>query len=150
MDVCCALTRPGYAAAQLAGAFLAAGLDYGVYYDAIQDFDRAVRPLTSVPHMLDGAQNPGAAVDTGNNSASIFLPWPQPGLSVAGAFFDQVIGTGLLLFGIFAVLDPRKCAAVLLPWRLTRGSHVGRGAQPALIGLLMVVIQIGFSFNCGA
>ena len=64
---------------------------------------------------VTGVQNEGAAVGSANNSASIFLPWPQPGLSVAGAFFDQVIGTGLLLFGIFAVLDPRKCVRVL--WR---------------------------------
>ena len=37
--------------------------------------------------------------------------------------------------GIFAVLDPRN--------------HVGRGAQPALIGLVFVMIQLGFSLNAG-
>ena len=46
------------------------------------------------------------------------------------------MGTGLLVLGIFAVLDPRN--------------HVGRGAQPALIGLMMVIIQIGFGYNAGA
>ena len=74
-------------------------------------------------------------MSTETGIVSAFSNFPNPHVSIEGAFFDQVISVALLLFGIFAVLDPRN--------------HVGRGAQPALIGLLITILQIGFSLNCG-
>ena len=74
-------------------------------------------------------------MSTETGIVSAFSNFPNPHVSIEGAFFDQVISVALLLFGIFAVLDPRN--------------HVGRGAQPALIGLLVTILQIGFSLNCG-
>ena len=74
------------------------------------------------------------SISTGIVSA--FSNFPNDNVSIETAFFDQFISVMLLLYGVFAVLDPRN--------------HVGRGAQPALIGLLITILQIGFSLNCGS
>jgi glycerol uptake facilitator-like aquaporin len=129
------------------GSFVAGALLYAVYYDAIVDWEHKVRN-----HLLSLLINPSTWISTTLTMHSARQPFSTPSRFVWSArgvrssmesVFDDVhaaddvqfVGTGLLLFGIFAVLDPRN--------------HVGRGAQPALIGLMMVIIQIGFNYNAG-
>jgi glycerol uptake facilitator protein len=96
-----------YIAAQVAGAFCAAGIVFWNYLPAFH------------------AQDP--ALD---HTANIFTTFPAfPQIPSAG-FLDQVIGTGLLLFLIFAISDERN-----LP--------VGN-LGPILVGLVVVVIGMSF------
>ena len=97
-----------YMAVQTLGAFCAAGLVLWNYLPAFQKAD---------PNL--------------DHTAGIFTTFPAfPQLPAAG-FLDQVIGTALLLFLIFAISDERN-----LP--------VGNLA-PILVGL--VVVAIGMSFG---
>ncbi|MBL8232625.1 MAG: aquaporin family protein [Bryobacterales bacterium] len=97
-----------YVAAQTAGAFLAAAIVFLAYRPAFQKFD----PLLE-------------------KTAGIFATFPAfPDLPFTG-FLDQVIGTAILLFLIFAITDDRN-------------QQVGQLA-PILIGL--VVVAIGMSFG---
>jgi glycerol uptake facilitator protein len=96
-----------YIAAQTAGAFFAAALVYWNYRPAFRQADPS---LTS--------------------TAGVFTTFPAfPDLWYAG-FLDQVIGTALLLFLIFAITDARN-------------QPVGN-LGPILIGLVVVVIGMSF------
>ena len=97
-----------YCAAQIAGAFAGAALVYFNYREAIAAFD------------------PGLT-----KSAGIFTTFPAfPNMPAAG-FFDQVIGTALLMLLIFAVGDE---------WNMPPQSNLG----PIVIGLIVVAIGISF------
>lgn len=97
-----------YSLAQTAGAFCAAGIVFWNYLPAFHKAD----PLLE-------------------RTASIFTTFPRfPEVPLAG-FFDQVIGTALLLLLIFAISDERN----MLPGNLA----------PVLVGL--VVVAIGMSFG---
>eukprot|EP00042_Codosiga_hollandica_P047882 m.526458 g.526458 ORF g.526458 m.526458 type:complete len:279 (+) comp57548_c1_seq6:139-975(+) len=109
---------PGYILVQFLGAFLACGLVYGVYYDAIKNFDAA---------------NPSLPFISG--TASIFVPFPEPYVHDGNAFVDQVVGTALLLFGLFAIMDGRNV--------------IPQSAQPAMMGLLLMCIALCLGLNCG-
>jgi glycerol uptake facilitator protein len=97
-----------YMLAQTAGAFTGAALVYFNYREAFRQFD----PLLE-------------------KTAGIFCTFPAfPGAPSAG-FFDQVLGTALLLFLIFAVTD-------------TRNTALAPGLAPVVIGLIVVAIGISF------
>lgn len=98
-----------YSLAQLAGAFVAAGIVYMNYHPAFERFD------------------PGL-----EKTAGIFTTFPAYPTQLSAGFLDQVIGTAILLFLVFAVTDDRNQApdASLLP---------------IVIG--MIVIAIGMSFG---
>ena len=64
--------------AQMAGAFVASAVVYATYREAFDAFDGGVRQIA-------GAQG----------TAGIFATYPQPFLSIAGGFVDQVVGTAL-------------------------------------------------------
>ena len=83
------LHAAGYAAAQLCGAFTAAALVYGVYFDAIQAFDDQARPHACIPRQVTWHQHPNATVSSPDSSSGIFVPWPVQQVSIEGAFFDQ-------------------------------------------------------------
>ena len=108
-----------YVIAQTAGAFAGALLVYVTYREAFTAFDGGSR-------LVEGA----AA------TAGIFATYPQPYLSIAGGFVDQVIGTMLLMAGVLALTDQRNAAP---PAYL---------AAP-LVGLLVVAIGVAFGFNAG-
>jgi MIP family channel proteins len=108
-----------YSIAQIAGAFLAAAVVYVTYREAFFEFDQGVRQVT-------GPQGTGG----------IFSTYPQPFLSTLGGFVDQVVGTALLMMGIFAITDQRNSAP---PAYLT----------PAIVGALVVLIGATFGFNAG-
>lgn len=98
-----------YSIAQTAGAFAAAAL---VFWDYLPAF-----------HRLDPQLE---------RTAGIFTTFPAfPNLPQAG-FLDQVIGTGLLVLMVFAIIDEFNAPP-------------GANLAPALIGL--VVVAIGMSFG---
>lgn len=97
-----------YCLAQVAGAFVGAALVYFNYREAIAAFD------------------PGLT-----KSAGVFTTFPAfPNMPAAG-FFDQVIGTALLMLLIFAVGDE---------WNMPPQSNLG----PVVVGLIVIAIGISF------
>lgn len=109
-----------YCLAQTAGAFVAAAVVYGTYFEALNAFDGGVRQVL-------GPQG----------TAGIWATYPQPYLSPApGGLIDQVVGTALLLLCIFALNDKRNLAPV--PY-----------LAPVLVGAVVLVIGITFGYNCG-
>lgn len=98
-----------YVLAQIAGAFTAAALVFLNYREAFAIFDPELE-----------------------KTAGIFTTFPAfPGFPAAG-FIDQVIGTAILLFLVFAITDERN-------------QPLGGNLTPLLIGL--IVVAIGMSFG---
>lgn len=98
-----------YCVAQTAGAFTAAALVFLNYREAFARFD------------------PGL-----EKTAGIFTTFPAfPALPQAG-FIDQVVGTAILLFLVFAVTDERN-------------QPVAANLTPVVIGL--IVVAIGMSYG---
>jgi len=110
---------PAYVAAQVAGAFSAAAVVWFTYREAFDAFDGGVRQVS-------GAQG----------TAGIFATYPQPFLSIAGGFVDQVVGTALLMLVIFALTDRQNLAPEST-------------LTPVLVGALVVVLGMTFGFNAG-
>ena len=108
-----------YIVAQMAGAFVASALVYVTYYEAFNAFDGGVRQVLGE-----------------RGTAGIFATYPQPFLSIAGGFVDQVVGTALLVAAILAITDQRNNAA---PGWLT----------PVLVGGIVTAIGVSFGFNAG-
>ena len=108
-----------YSIAQVAGAFAASALVFATYREALSVFDGGIR-----------------AVEGATATAGIFATYPQPYLSIAGGFVDQVVGTMLLMAGVMAVTDQKNVAP---PAYLTA----------PLVGLLVVAIGVAFGFNAG-
>jgi len=96
-----------YSVAQTVGAFLASALVYWNYLPAFQAFD----PLKE-------------------KTAGIFTTFPAFPDMLSAGFLDQVIGTAVLLFLIFALSDERNQPSGIL--------------TPILVGLVVVVIGIAF------
>lgn len=106
-----------FALAQTAGAFVAALLVRAVYSDAI------------------------AAIDPSHTIATqgIFSTLPGNGaldISTSTAFFDQIVGTAILLFLILAVTDSKNDAPVA--WM-----------APFIVGLIVVAIGMAWGTNAG-
>jgi glycerol uptake facilitator protein len=98
-----------YSFAQTAGAFVAAALVYWNYLPAFRQVDPQLE-----------------------RTAGVFTTFPAfPTLLQAG-FLDQVIGTGLLVLLVFAIIDEFNCPP-------------GANLAPLMIGL--VVVAIGMSFG---
>lgn len=109
-----------YAAAQLAGAFVASVLVYVTYHEALTAFDGGVRQVIG----------PQA-------TAGIWATYPQPFLSTfPGGFIDQIVGTALLVGVIFGITD-------------SRNSPAPPGLAPLIVGFLVVLIGATFGFNSG-
>jgi MIP family channel proteins len=108
-----------YAAAQTAGAFAASALVYLTYREAFAAFDGGLRQIA-------GAQG----------TAGIFATYPQAFLSTTGGLVDQIVGTALLVIGVFAISDPKN---------VSPPGWMG----PLLVGLLVVGIGVAFGFNAG-
>jgi len=110
---------PAYVLAQVAGAFAGAAVAFVTYREAFDAFDGGLRQVS-------GSQA----------TAGIFSTYPQPFLSIAGGFVDQVVGTALLLAVIFALGD-------------SRNQPPAPGTAPVVVGLLVVAIGMAFGFNAG-
>ncbi|XP_037669976.1 aquaporin-10 [Choloepus didactylus] len=110
---------PIYILVQLLSAFCASGATYALYYDAIQNYTGG-----------------NLTVSGPKETASIFATYPAPYLSLNNGFLDQVLGTGMLIVGILAILD-------------TRNKGVPAGLEPVAVGLLILVIGLSMGANCG-
>lgn len=110
---------PLYILSQFVGSFLAAGTIYGVYYEAIQHYCGGNLTVTGV-----------------KATAGIFATYPAPYLSLMGGFVDQVFGTAMLLLCLMALSDQRN-------------KPPAPGSEPALVGLLVLLIGISLGSNSG-
>ena len=108
-----------YVLAQLAGAFAGAAVTFLTYREAFDNFDGGVRQVAGA-----------------HATAGIFATYPQAYLSIAGGFFDQVVGTALLMLLILALGDTRNFAPE---------PRFG----PVLVGLAVVLIGMSFGLNAG-
>lgn len=96
-----------YSLAQIAGAFLASALVYWNYLPAFNAFDPARE-----------------------KTAGVFTTFPAFPEQLSAGFLDQVIGTAILMFLIFALSDDRNQPSGIL--------------TPILVGLVVVAIGISF------
>ena len=108
-----------YAMAQLLGAFLASAVVYVTYREALDAFDGGLR-----------------AVSGPTATAGIWATYPQPYLSIAGGFVDQVVGTALLLMGLFALVDAKN-------------ANLPHYVVPVAAGALVLTIGATFGMNSG-
>lgn len=115
-----------YIIAQIAGAFCAAALVYGLYHNLFVDFEQA-------NHIVRGSV---ASLD----QAGVFSTYPNPHISVGQAFLVETVITAILMCLILALTDD--------------GNGIQRGPlAPLLIGILIAVIGAsmgpltGFALN---
>ncbi|XP_064391842.1 aquaporin-9-like [Halichondria panicea] len=114
-----------YWVAQYLGAFVASVVLYGTYIDALHNFTGADNPHCN-------ASDTFTPLCTGR----IWATYPQPFLSLANGFLDQVVGTFLLVLGIFAICD-------------SSNSEPQGGMKPLLIGFLLWGVGGSFMWNSG-
>ncbi|CNI95244.1 MULTISPECIES: MIP/aquaporin family protein [Yersinia] len=115
-----------YIVAQIAGAFCAAALVYGLYYNLFVDFEQTHQIARGSVESL--------------NLAGIFSTYPNPHISVFQAFLVETVITAILMCLILALTDD--------------GNGIPRGPlAPLLIGILIAVIGgsmgplTGFALN---
>jgi glycerol uptake facilitator protein len=114
---------PTYVVAQVAGAFVAAAVVYFNYRFAIGSFEHAEKITRGTSESV--------------GTYSIFATFPAEYFtSWFGPFMDQVIGTGLLVACIFAVIDEYN-------------APTKANMAPFIIGLIVVAIGISFGVNAG-
>nr|XP_020462852.1 aquaporin-10-like [Monopterus albus] len=108
-----------YSLSQLLGAYVASGLVYLIYYDAIMEFSGGV--LTVIGP---------------NETASIFATYPTEHLTLGRSFLDQVVGTGMLLLCILCLGEKRNTPAP-------------PGLIPPIVAAIVLGISVSMSGNCG-
>lgn len=108
-----------YVAAQIVGAFFGALVVYLTYREALMAFDQGVRQIAGPL-----------------GTAGIFATYPAPYLSTFGGFIDQVVGTALLIAGVFFLTDERN-------------TPPPQGLTPVLVGMLVMAIGMAFGVNAG-
>jgi glycerol uptake facilitator protein len=106
-----------YTLAQTAGAFVAALIVRFVYSDLIFKVD----PGHTIDTQLIFSTLPGNGVD---------------GVTITTAFFDQVVGTAILVFIVFALVNARNNPPL-------------SNLAPVVIGLLVVGIGMAWGANAG-
>ncbi len=113
-----------YWISQLAGAFVGAALVYGVYHDAIDTFDNAMRGPKTNGHTLA--------------TFSIFGTFPAPYFhgGTWGPLVDQIVGTAFLVMFIVAVIDLRNTA-------------VKANLAPLVIGFVVAAVGMSYGANAG-
>lgn len=109
-----------YSLSQLLGAYLASGLVFLNYYDAIMEYSGGVLTVYGP-----------------NETASIFATYPSEYISLGRSFLDQVVGTGMLILCILGLEDKRN-------------TPVTPGLIPAVVAVIVLGISMSMSANCGA
>ncbi|XP_050949390.1 aquaporin-3b [Labeo rohita] len=110
---------PVYFLAQTLGAFLGAGIIFGMYIDAIWDYGHG-----------------SLAVVGDNATAGIFATYPSKHLTLLNGFFDQMIGTAALIVCILAIVDPYN-------------NPIPQGLEAFTVGFVVLVIGQSMGFNSG-
>jgi glycerol uptake facilitator protein len=108
-----------YMVAQVLGAFVAAAILYFVYYDALY-------ANLAAAHSTDFV----------NNVGYVFFTFPKPFVTYFNAFWDEFLGTALLVGLILAIVD-------------SRNQPVQGNLNPLIIGFLIVAIGASFGLNSG-
>ncbi|KAK1804789.1 hypothetical protein P4O66_003632 [Electrophorus voltai] len=122
---CCVLGRLAwskllpYCLAQVIGAFLAAGLVFLMYHDAIMSYSGGVLTVYGP-----------------NETASIFATYPVEFLSLGSSFLDQAVGTGMVLL-CFLPLDDQQ------------NSPAPPDLVPPLAATVLLGVSMSMSYNCG-
>eukprot|EP01134_Creolimax_fragrantissima_P002278 CFRG2278T1 len=104
---------PFYWISQIAGAFMGALIVYSVYFPDRED-------------------------QIGRSTAGIFATYPQPDISWLQSFWTEIVGTALLMAGIFVVGENRSKED-------TMPGFLG----PIMVGALVVLIGMAFGYNTG-
>uniref|UniRef100_H3A425 Aquaporin-3 n=1 Tax=Latimeria chalumnae TaxID=7897 RepID=H3A425_LATCH len=110
---------PVYSLAQILGGFLASGIIFAMYFDAI---------------WLYG--NNQLIVMGPKGTAGIFATYPSEHLTLLNGFFDQLIGTAALVLCILAIVDPHN-------------NPIPRGLEAFTIGFVVLNIGLAMGFNSG-
>lgn len=114
---------PMYMIAQVLGAFVAAVLLYQVYGASIDAVERANDITRGTPESLP--------------TYSIFATFPAAYFgNWWGPFIDEVVGTGLLVFAIFALVD-------------NMNQPPKSNLAPLIVGFVVVAIGLSFGANSG-
>lgn len=108
---------PEYFAAQFLGAFIAAFVAYGVYYASIQAY--------LVDNDASGIMNSFIT-----NQRYVYI-------DRATAFFNEFLGTAILVIAILALGDDQNAPP-------------GAGMNAVVIGFLIMVLSIAFAFQTGS
>ena len=87
-----------YAFAQVLGAMCASGIVYANYRSAIDVYEGGAN-IRTVPGYSD------------HPTAGIFCTYPQPFMTRTGMFFDEFIGSTLLMFLIYVLKDDANLGA---------------------------------------
>ncbi|XP_048359411.1 aquaporin-10 [Sphaerodactylus townsendi] len=109
---------PIFSVFQILGAFLGSATVYALYYDAIQHYTNGTLTVTGP-----------------RETASIFATYPAPYLSLSNGFFDQVLGTAVLIISILAIID-------------SRNKSIPKGLEPVGVGLLVLSLSLAMGANC--
>ncbi|KAF7633891.1 hypothetical protein Mgra_00006753 [Meloidogyne graminicola] len=109
---------PFYVIAQTFGAFFGAFLCLHIYIDSFNKFDGGIRSIGGI-----------------NGTGIIFCSFPQSHISLYSAFIDQVVGTGLLLLFVCAIIDPRN--------------KIPNHLHPLFFGFIVFLITSSFGMNLG-
>lgn len=104
-----------YFLGQLIGSFLAAFIVFLVYIDALKAYPDGMYSL---------------------DLAGIFATYPNDKVSVFGGFFDQLMGTALLITVVLAITDKRNV-------------EIPHGTVAILVGLTIFVIGDTLGYNGG-
>ncbi|ADB52331.1 MIP/aquaporin family protein [Conexibacter woesei] len=114
---------PWYMLAQLAGAFVAAFLLYELYGASIDSLERARDIVRGTPESV--------------GTFSIFATFPAGYFGTWwGPFFDQVVGTAMLVFAIFALVD-------------NANQPPKSNLAPVVVGFVVVAIGLSIGANAG-
>lgn len=124
---------------QVLAAFLASALVYATYYEAFDSAEQAA----AAPNQAEAwvSYSPDSAGRT-MATAGVFGTYPNGALwfektvSNWTGLIDQIVGTALLLICICAVTDEKNGAPK-------------SNLAPMMIGASVLLIGIGFGFNCG-
>uniref|UniRef100_A0A673IL76 Aquaporin-7-like n=1 Tax=Sinocyclocheilus rhinocerous TaxID=307959 RepID=A0A673IL76_9TELE len=98
-----------------------------------------VSSLTSVLCFIDAIHHycgGNFTVSGPKATAGIFATYPAPYISIYTGFFDQVLGTGMLLLCLMALADQRNQPVV-------------PGVEPVGVGLLVLLIGVSLGSNSG-
>ncbi|XP_056153998.1 aquaporin-10-like [Lampris incognitus] len=108
-----------YSFSQLLGAYAGASVVFLMYYDAIMDYSG------------------GALTVLGpNETASIFATYPSSFLSLGSSFFDQMIGTGMIMLCYLPLVDHHN-------------SPAPQDLVPLLVGVVFMGVSMSMFSNCG-
>nr|CAD7587334.1 unnamed protein product [Timema genevievae] len=108
-----------YLIAQYLGALVASLLVFLTYYEALAEFDGGERVVFGI-----------------KGTASIWATYPKEFISIGGCFFDQVVGTFILMFVVCAVTD-------------NINMEIHRSLYALYIGITVIVLGMSVGYNCG-